>query len=96
MKITKLITVETETEVSVSVEDINQAIREDPERLHDVLTGINNCAQYLKAIPETVLADMTESQKSTIAKFLNDQAHRFMPNESSQATASGGEASKPK
>ena len=84
MKITKLITVETEVDVSVSVEDINRAIREEPERLHDVLTGINNCAQYLKAIPETVLADMTESQKSTIAKFLNDQAHRFMPNDQAQ------------
>jgi hypothetical protein len=45
--------------------------------------GINNIGAYLKAIPDEVLAEMNQSQKQTVAKFLHDQAHRFMPNEKS-------------
>ena len=81
MKITKLINVETEVEVHVTAEDIAHAIMEpDTDRLHAVMYGINNIGAYLKAIPDEVLAEMNHSQKQTVAKFLHDQAHRFMPN----------------
>ena len=90
MKITKLINVETEVDVSITTEDINAALMEDTDRLHAVMCGINNIGAYLKAIPDTVLAEMNDAQKQTVAKFLNDQARRFMPNASNSATGDRG------
>ena len=81
MKITKLITVETEVEVHVSCEDIASAINEPGvDRLFAVQSGLNNVGAYLKAIPDDLIVEMTDGQKQTVAKFLHDQAHRFMPN----------------
>ena len=89
MKIHKLINVETEVEVNVTAEDIANAIADCDEfdRVNIVLYGINNIGAYMKAIPDSVVAEMNDAQKQVVAKFLNDQARRFMPNDQAEPSA---------
>lgn len=72
---------ETEVEVNVSAEEIAEAItQQDHERIGVVLQGINGCAQWLKAIPDEMIAGMNESHRKIVGDFLREQSARFMPN----------------
>lgn len=89
MKILKYITVETETEVDVSSEDIAAAFAETPEGHRHALAGINNAAAFIKAITPEMIAEMGGA-RPTIAKFFREQAERFEVNDQSKPPANGG------
>jgi hypothetical protein len=68
---------EQEVEVPVSIEDIVVALNESPDTKGACLTGLNSCAQFLKAVPDAVIAEMTPAQRDTIRSFLAQQADRY-------------------
>lgn len=77
MKITKFVTFEQEVEVNVSAEQCADAIHADPERLQTCQIGLNNCARFMKAIPDTVIGEMTPAVQKAIRDFLTSQALRY-------------------
>ena len=80
MKITTLVSIDDqEIEVNVSMEDILTAIKEDPGSARNVLEGVNNFAQFFKAIPDEMIEDMTGPQRKLISEFLHEQSRRFLP-----------------
>lgn len=80
MQITKLVSIgEIEAQVSVSIEDIVQALDECHESNHHILNGVNNCAQFLKAISGDRIMQMSESSRGVISTFLSEQSIRFKP-----------------
>ena len=68
-----------EVEVSVSMEDIVAAIREETGSFMHVLQGINDFAQFFKAIPDEMIVGFGEAQRNLIADFLHEQSIRFTP-----------------
>ncbi|NBR88251.1 MAG: hypothetical protein EB141_15050 [Verrucomicrobia bacterium] len=77
MTIEKHIEIQHTVSVSISCEDIAEAIAEDPESSHSVLRGINNCGAFLKAVPNARIAALNTAQRETIRHFLQQQAARF-------------------
>jgi hypothetical protein len=80
MKIPKMVTVEQEIEVEVTTEDIACCIAEETDSQRSVLLGINNCAKFLKAVPDGMIAGLNDKQREVIATFLREQAGRFVQN----------------
>jgi hypothetical protein len=72
------VTVDQEVEVNVTTEDIACCIGEDPDSMRQVLRGINNCATFLKAIPDTIISNMTAAQRQLLHDFLRKEAGRFV------------------
>lgn len=79
MKIEKQIETCVDVEVHISLEDIAAAIAEDPHALSTVLYGINNAHTFLKAIPDEIIAQMSEKQKQTIHNAMLLQINRYSP-----------------
>jgi hypothetical protein len=77
MKILKTVTVDQEVEIDVDTEAIACCIAEDPDSLRQVMRGINNCASFLKAIPDSLIAELTPAQRQLIEDFLRTQAARY-------------------
>lgn len=79
MKVPVPVTVETEVEVHVDAEIIAAALAETPDGWHHAMRGINNFAQFAKAITPEMIAEMGPSPRKTIADFFTEQANRFRP-----------------
>lgn len=79
MRITKLVDMKAEVDVDISVDDIAAAISEDPNSLNAVLRGLNNSASFMKAIPNSLIAEMNVQQRNVIGGFLFEQTARFLP-----------------
>lgn len=78
MKITTLVSIpDQEIKINVSMEDIVNAIQEDAESKEHALQGINNFAQFIKAIPDDMIEQMNTSQRKLISDFFQEQSHRF-------------------
>lgn len=77
MKITKWATFEKEMEVNICAEECASAIHEDPLRLQTCLMGLNNCATFMKAVPDTVISEMNPAQKKSIEEFFRTQSERY-------------------
>jgi hypothetical protein len=77
MKIYKWVEFEKEIEVDVSLEEIVEAIHGETDNVHLCMKGINNISRFLKAIPDEVIAEMTQPQKQLICNFLSDQSNRY-------------------
>ena len=70
-----------DVEVNVTLEDIVAAIHEATDAKSTVLSGINNCFRFLKAIPDSIIAELTQKQRETIHKALSEQIQRLAPPE---------------
>lgn len=66
-----------EIEVRVTAEQIAAAIAEDTNSPRTCLTGINNAAQFIGAIPDQIIAEMSPEARKTVADFFTKQALRF-------------------
>lgn len=78
MRVRKQCNVDVEVEVHVDAEDIARAISEqDGNRLGVVLQGINGCAQWIRAIPDSMIQEMNAGQREIVSTFLQEQAVRF-------------------
>jgi hypothetical protein len=77
MKITKYVCFDREVEIDITVEEITQAIYEEPDCMRNVLYGLNNVGMFLKAVPDSVISKLTEAQRKTIREFITEQASRF-------------------
>ncbi len=81
MKITKLVTVETEVEVGISAEDIAAVLAEEPVTSRQALIAINNAAAVIKGLSLEMIEAMGEPARKTIAAFFAEQAERFSADE---------------
>jgi hypothetical protein len=77
MKITKVVSFDQEVEIDITVEEITQAIYEEPDCMKNVLYGLNNVGVFMKAIPDSAILKLTESQRKTVREFCTVQASRF-------------------
>jgi ActR/RegA family two-component response regulator len=77
VKIKKYINVDAEVDVDIALEDIVAQITAEPDCLPQVLTGFNNVAQFIKAVPDKMIADMTPLQRVLICGFLEEQGKRI-------------------
>jgi hypothetical protein len=77
MKITKYVCFDQEVEIDITVDEITQAIYEDPDCMKNVLYGLNNVGMFLKAVPDSAILKLTEAQRKMIREFITEQAARF-------------------
>lgn len=78
MRVVKVVDVgEIEIKIDLSAEDIAEAIAEDPTRVNTAKMGINNAYVFLKAIPDSVIAEMTPEARATIYRAMGAQVKRF-------------------
>jgi len=77
MKITKYVCFDQEVEVDITVEEITQAINEEPDCMKNILYGLNNIGVFLKAIPDSSILKLTDSQRKMIREFITEQVARF-------------------
>lgn len=80
MKIPKYIDIQQEIEVDVTAEEIAQAFADSPDSFRHAISGINNCARFVKAITPEMVAEMNEPTRKCIADFFAEQAARFSSN----------------
>lgn len=66
-----------EVEVNITLEDIVCAIAEETDSESMVLRGISNCHRFLKAVPDSVIAKMSDKQRETIHAALLEQVQRY-------------------
>lgn len=83
MKMTVPVEFSGEAEVTISAEDIAAELGGSTDTLPDILRGLNNIAQFLRAIPDARIAAMTDVQRSVITQFLTKEAVRYAPGEHS-------------
>lgn len=86
MKIEKTVNMDIDVEVDVSLDDITWAIGREVNAVRGVLQGINNCHTFLKAIPDAVVAEMTDKQKQTIYDAMLLQVNRYSTTSNSCAS----------
>jgi len=79
MKIPKVISFEQEVEVDVCAEDIAAALMGATDSPRACLLGINNCAAFLKSVPDDVIAGFNVAQRQVISDFYQTVAQRFAP-----------------
>ena len=80
MTVTKLVSIpDQEIDVSIGLEDVVAAIAECVDSGYLINKGINNCAQFLKAIPDESIAKMYVHQRMIISEFFAQQSARFSP-----------------
>jgi hypothetical protein len=79
MRITKWVEVETEVNIDLSREDLECIIssKEAADPLPWIRQHLNDIAQFLKAIPDSKIAEMTAQQRVAINEFLVNQSKRF-------------------
>jgi len=85
MKVEKCITVQTEVEVDVGVEDITACILEELDRhaetdreiMFEVERGLVRAVTFLKACPERAIAKMRPGPLAEIVKILRQEADRY-------------------
>ena len=77
MKVTKLVSFDQEVDIELSVEEITQAIYEEPDCTKGIFYGLNNVAVFLKAIPDEEISKLSIGQRKCIKDFLTCQVDRF-------------------
>lgn len=78
MRVKTWVNIDQEIEISISLDEItSELVAQDDKGVHASMVGLNNCATFMKAIPDTVIAEMNEAQRTTIAKFMAEQSRRF-------------------
>lgn len=79
MIVTKVVDFTKEVDVSVSLEEIVEAIGEANREQGDrsLMRGVNSCAQFLKAIPDDIIRGWSKDKKKVVEDFLREQANRF-------------------
>jgi hypothetical protein len=77
MRVRTWIEVEQEVEVNVSAADVTQMLSEEPDGDRAAMMGLNNCAFFMRAIPDTIIAEMSEEKRAIIRGFLEEQAARY-------------------
>jgi len=77
MKITKLVSVETEVDAHVILEDVVACIGEDTDSKHTISTGLNKVAVFLRAIPADKIAELHPTVCRLMYSFLHEQAKRY-------------------
>ena len=80
MKVQKQITMDIDVEVDVSLDEVVLALAgemEEPDAVRSVVRGINHVLLFLRAIPDSLLDDMSRGQREVVQEVLMEQAKRF-------------------
>lgn len=77
MKITQWVEWAGDVEIDVSMEDITNALSGATDKPFAVSMGMNNAACFMRAIPDSIIAEMKEPHRKTIREFLLKQSERF-------------------
>ncbi|NUP87458.1 MAG: hypothetical protein HUU30_17130 [Burkholderiaceae bacterium] len=87
--------VEHEVEVEISAGDAISALMDldEPERLPMALSGLSACHGWMRRIPDSLIAEMNEKQRSIVVSALEDQAARYKtPNVAGNRLARQGQS----
>jgi hypothetical protein len=79
MRVTKWVSAEAEVEIDVDIQDITAELRIDAERCNgaEVKRGIANCVNFLRSIPDDLIAADKPETRKLISDHLQEQANRF-------------------
>lgn len=77
MLVKKYISVETQVEVRIDAEDILESLAHLKDYEQKVIPAIMQFKPFLEAIQDETIAEMTNSQRYAIYKYLSDAANRF-------------------
>ena len=87
MKVSKVVDFTTECEVEVDADDIRLALceafsaanqkEEQAVNIHTILRAFSDIGRFLQAFSDEQIARLNEAQRTTIGKFLEEQARRF-------------------
>lgn len=78
MKVTRWVEVESEVEISISLDDIANAITDDfDENKQGMFCAINNFSAFMGKIPDDSIAECNDREKGIIVDFLKAQLARF-------------------
>lgn len=67
--------IQKEMEIDISFDELVAGIYQNPETSFN--DGINNVHDFLKAIPDKLIADLSKEKKDVIYKALKKQVNRF-------------------
>jgi len=76
MKIKKDITVDTEVEFHIGVEDI-ALILEESNDVNFVLKELNDIAQFVKGVPDSIIEQFSPEQRKAVCNFFKEKSKRF-------------------
>jgi len=78
MKVTSWETVEVEVETNIDIEDLASEIIQDREKSQRAMnSAINNFYNFMKVMPDEIIAMSSEKQVELITDFLDKTSDRF-------------------
>jgi hypothetical protein len=66
-----------EVEVEITIEDIRNFLRNEPESSHEAFRILNNCVSAIKAITNEMVVGMTDPQRQAVRNFFLEQAEKY-------------------
>ncbi len=76
MKISKVITVETEVEIHVGSDDISLILDESKD-INIVMRELNEIARFMNGIPDSIIKQLNSEQRKIVCKFFKAIIKRF-------------------
>lgn len=77
MKVRQYVKFEDEIDVHIGAEDIAAALGDDPDAYPAVLSAFSNIITFCKAIPDEIMAQITDPQKKIILEHIDALAARL-------------------
>ena len=81
MKVTTWVETSQEVEVTVSLDDVMAEIGalEAPARRAEAQSLLSLCVGAVMKVPDSVVAEMTDTARKMVADAMREQAERYMP-----------------
>ena len=77
MRVTTYVDIQKEIEVDIDVGDFISSIRESSDTRAEMLRGLQQVADFLKGVPDDIIAELSDAQKEIVAGFLAEQKARY-------------------
>lgn len=81
MKVTTWVETAQEVEVTVSLDDVMAEIGalEAPARIQEATSLLSLCVGAVMKVPDSVVAEMTDTARKMVADAMREHAERYMP-----------------
>ena len=77
MQIEKLVEVSDLVKIEVDAEDMIKALIDHPDTERLFLRILNDIGAFFREVPDTMIDNLTDSQRKSINSFLEDQSKRY-------------------
>ena len=77
LKVTKWVEVETEVTVHVNASDIASALTGEADTPRAAMMCMGSVATFMRALPDEVIAQLTDDNRARVREFLQEQTRRF-------------------